>query len=154
MFSSSTKREIRHFQVVVVKGRQSNVQKSVIHPQGCCFANLNLLVFFSHSLWRRHRRCLSSLMYEVAVAKPNRRAFCMRMHQYGLLKCHSRATEAFSANRLRLLPAFAACFLELLDVCWELRPTNVFFTVSRNFYGESEFIVVSLSPLRGQSFPS
>ena len=50
----------------------------------------------------------------------------MRMRQYGLLKCYRRATGAFSANCLRLLPAFAACFLELNDVYWELRSTNVF----------------------------
>ena len=75
----------------------------------------------------------------------------MRMRQYGLLKCYRRATGAFSANCLRLLPAFAACFLELNDVYWKLR---TFSKISRYFYDESECIVVSLSPLRGQSFPS
>ena len=35
-----------------------------------------------------------------------------------------------------------------------LRSTNVFFKVSRHFYVESEFIVASLSPWRGQSFLS
>ena len=54
-------------------------------------------------------------------------------------------------NCLRSLRAFAGCFLELNDVYWELRSTNVFFKVSRY---ESEFIVASLSPLRGQSFLS
>ena len=41
---SSTKREIRRFHVVVVQRRQGNVQKSVMHVQSCCFANLNVLV--------------------------------------------------------------------------------------------------------------
>ena len=41
---------------------------------------------------------------------------------------------------LRSLPAFAGCFLELNDVCWELRSTNVFFKVSRYFSDESEFM--------------
>ena len=50
------------------------------------------------------------------------------------------------------LPAFAGCFLELNDVHWVLRSTNVFFKVSRHFYDESAFIVASLSPSRGQSF--
>ena len=36
MFPSSTKREIRHFHVVVVKRRQRSVQKS------CCFANIRV----------------------------------------------------------------------------------------------------------------
>ena len=44
-FTSSTKREIRHFHVVVVQRRQRNVQKSVMHVQSCCFTNLNLLLF-------------------------------------------------------------------------------------------------------------
>ena len=45
VFPSSTKREIRHFHVVVVQRRQRNVQKSVMHVQSCYFANLNLLLF-------------------------------------------------------------------------------------------------------------
>ena len=46
VFPSSTKREIRHFHVVVVVQRRlRNVQKSVMHVQSCCFANLNLLHF-------------------------------------------------------------------------------------------------------------
>ena len=44
-------------------------------------------------------------------------------------------------NCLRSLRAFAGCFLELNDVYWELRSTNVFFKVSRYFSDESEFIV-------------
>ena len=64
------------------------------------------------------------------------------------------ATEAFSVNCLRSVPAFAGCFLELNDVYWVLRSTDMFFKVSRYFYDESEFIVASLSPLRGQSFLS
>ena len=37
--------KISSFQVVVMQGRQRNVQKSVMHVQSCCFANLNLLLF-------------------------------------------------------------------------------------------------------------
>ena len=54
-FTSSTKREIRHFHVVVVQRRQRNVQKSLIHVQTCCFANLNLLLFCRSRCRRRHR---------------------------------------------------------------------------------------------------
>ena len=67
MFPSSTKR--KPFHAVVRQRRQRNVQKSVMHVQSCCFANLNLLVF-CHSLCRRRRRrrrrprCLSSLMWK------------------------------------------------------------------------------------------
>ena len=35
MFTSSTKREIRHFYVAVVQWRRRNVQKSVMHVQSC-----------------------------------------------------------------------------------------------------------------------
>ena len=61
VFPSSTKREIRHFHVVVVQRRQRNVQKSVMHVQSCCFVNLNLLLF-SRPRCRRPRGCLSSLL--------------------------------------------------------------------------------------------
>ena len=58
----------------------------------------------------------------------------------------------FFVNCLRSLPAFAGCFLELNDVYWVLSSTNVFFKVLTHFYDESEYIVASLSPMRGQSF--
>ena len=45
VFPSSTKREIRHFHVVVVQRRLRNVQKSVMHVQSCCFANLTYCLF-------------------------------------------------------------------------------------------------------------
>ena len=38
-FPSSKKLKIWSFHVVVVQGRQRNVQKSVMHAQSCCFAN-------------------------------------------------------------------------------------------------------------------
>ena len=48
VFTSWTKREIRHFHVVVVQSRQRNVQKSgVIHLQSCCFSNLKTYCFFA-----------------------------------------------------------------------------------------------------------
>ena len=58
VFTSSTKREIRQFHVVVVQRRQGKVQKSVMHVQSCYFAHLNL--FFYCSCCRRRRRSLSS----------------------------------------------------------------------------------------------
>ena len=60
VFPSSTKREIRHYHVVVVQRRQRNVQKSVMHMQSCCFDNLTLLGF-CRSRCRCRRRRLSSL---------------------------------------------------------------------------------------------
>ena len=51
VFTSSTKREIRHFYVVVVQRLQRNVQKSVMHVQSCCFAKLlKPIVFLTFSL--------------------------------------------------------------------------------------------------------
>ena len=66
VFTISAKREIRHFHVVVVQWRQRNVQKSVMHVQSCCFANLNLLLF-CRSRWRRRRRCLSSPVANLTI---------------------------------------------------------------------------------------
>ena len=45
MFTSSIKREIRKFHVLVVQRQERNVQKIVMHVQSCCFADLNLLLF-------------------------------------------------------------------------------------------------------------
>ena len=67
----------------------------------------------------------------------------MRMRRYGLLKCHRGI--------------FCDLFTFGTSICklfWVLPSTNMFFKVSRYFYEESEFIVASLSPLRGQSFLS
>ena len=61
VFTSSRKREIKKFHVVVVQRRQRNVQKSVMHVQSCCFAYLNLLLV-CRSRCHRHRRCLSCLV--------------------------------------------------------------------------------------------
>ena len=60
VFPPSTKREIRHFHVVVVQRRQKNLQKSVMHVQSC-FANI-ILLLVCRSRCRRRRRCLSSLI--------------------------------------------------------------------------------------------
>ena len=72
--TSSTKREISQFLVVVVQWPQRNVQKSVMHVQSCCCANLNLLLF-CRSRWRRRRRCLSSLMFD--CYPPRHPFFCL-----------------------------------------------------------------------------
>ena len=45
VFPSSTKREMTHFHLVVVQRRLRNKQKSVIHVQSCCSANLSPLLF-------------------------------------------------------------------------------------------------------------
>ena len=67
VFPSTTKREFRHFHVVVVKRRQRNAHKK--HVQSCCFANLNPLSFY-RSRCRRHRRCLSSLIKDLGSRLP------------------------------------------------------------------------------------
>ena len=55
VFTSSAKREKKAFLDVGVQGWLRNVQKSVMHVQSCCFANLNLLIFC-------RLRCLNSLI--------------------------------------------------------------------------------------------
>ena len=46
LFTSSLKREVTHFHVVVVQWWQRNVQKSVLHVQCCFFCLLNLLMLW------------------------------------------------------------------------------------------------------------
>ena len=87
VFTSSTKREIRHFHVVVVQWRQRNVQKSVMHEQSCCLANLNPL-FFCRSPWRRRRRCLSLFSYREALGTRLRK--CVNLSNLVLCKYPTR----------------------------------------------------------------
>ena len=55
MFTYSIKqaREISNFHVAVVQRRQRNVEKSVMHVQSCCFANIYLLLFCCSRCWRQ-----------------------------------------------------------------------------------------------------
>ena len=62
VFTFSTKREFRHFHIVIMQQGQINVQKSMMHEQSCCFANLKTL-FFSRSCCRCHCHRLSSLLF-------------------------------------------------------------------------------------------
>ena len=52
---------IRKFHVAVVQWQLRNVQRSVMHIQSYCFANLNLLLF-CHSHCGRHHLCLTLLL--------------------------------------------------------------------------------------------
>ena len=63
VFTYSVKQvhEIRKFHVAIVQRWLKNVQKSVMHVQSCCFANINLLLFCC-SRCRRRCCCLSSLL--------------------------------------------------------------------------------------------
>ena len=80
--TSSIKREIKQFHVVVVQRRQRNGQKSVMHVQSCCFAYLNyfFFFFFGHSRCRYHRRCTSSLLLLLPTSPPSEDARLTRRH--------------------------------------------------------------------------
>ena len=62
VFTSSTKREVRHFHILVMQRWQRNAQKSMIHMQSSCFANLNLSLF-CHRCCCCRRLCLSSIIF-------------------------------------------------------------------------------------------
>ena len=55
LFPSSTKREIRHFHVVVVQRRLRNAQKSVMYVHSCCFA-YSMYCFFAVLVVRWRQR--------------------------------------------------------------------------------------------------
>ena len=63
MFTSSIKRENRHFPVVVVQWRERNVHKSVMHVQSCCSAVSTYWFFLKLSL--------SSLLWHLKVSIVN-----------------------------------------------------------------------------------
>ena len=88
MIPSSTKREIKHFHVVVVQWRLKNVLKSVMHVQSCCFVNLNLLLC-CRSCCLRRRCCLSSLMTNKCTKMRDARAKSLSLF----------ATTIFSATQ-------------------------------------------------------
>ena len=69
-YSIKRAREIRKFQVSDLQRRLRNVQKSVMHLQSCCFANINRLFFCcSRCRCRRRRFCWSSpLLWSKNVA--------------------------------------------------------------------------------------
>ena len=59
LFTSSIKRDIRHFQVVVLRAvPTTGVQKIVLHVQSCCFATYS---FFGCSRDRRRHRFLRTV---------------------------------------------------------------------------------------------
>ena len=60
VFMSSTKCENRKLQIVFEQWQQKNVQKSMMHVQSCCFANLNLMPFCCCCC--RHHCVISSLI--------------------------------------------------------------------------------------------
>ena len=62
-FTSLTKREIRHFHVVVMRWRQRNVQKRVMHVQSCFFA-LSSYCLFTFLLSRR-RQILNLILFTI-----------------------------------------------------------------------------------------
>ena len=88
-FTSSSKRIIMHFLVVVVPWRQRTVQKSAMHVQICCFANLNQFLFLPFSFF--------------VVAHTRNWRFdnlCRGHHRYRLntTQHHSFASRVFTAE--------------------------------------------------------
>ena len=73
VFPSTTKHEIRHFQVVVMQQQLWNAQKSMMHVQSC-FVELNLV--FCRSCCRR--RCLSSLLTALIQMFPTSSRLCSK----------------------------------------------------------------------------
>ena len=58
----------RHSHVVVMQRQLRNVQKSIIHVQSCCFANLNPLLS-CRTLCCRCHHCLSTLLAPISKAR-------------------------------------------------------------------------------------
>ena len=108
VYTSSTKRSIRHFHVVVVQWQQRNVQKSVMHVQSCCFADLNLLLSFM----------LSSLTSPSSLLKHPDRVSCER-------------SVRRLPIQLQLQPEFfRTSQAGSLTVAWTVEHINLFFPFS------------------------
>ena len=68
MFPSLKNVKKRHSHVVVMQRQLTNVQKSIMHVQSCCFANLNPLLS-CRTLCRRRDHCLSTLLAPISKAR-------------------------------------------------------------------------------------
>ena len=68
MFPSLKNVKKRHSHVVVMQRQLTNVQKSIMHVQSCCFANLNPLLSCRTLCHRRHH-CLSTLLAPISKAR-------------------------------------------------------------------------------------
>ena len=68
MFPSLKNVKKRHSHVVVMQRQLTNVQKSIMHVQSCCFANLNPLLS-CRTLCRRRHHCLSTLLAPISKAR-------------------------------------------------------------------------------------
>ena len=77
--TSSIKREIKQFHVVVVQRLQRNGQKSVVHVQSCFFLYLNYC-FFCRSRCRYRRPCTRSLLLLLPKSPPSENARQTRWH--------------------------------------------------------------------------
>ena len=120
VFTSSIKREIRHFHVVVMQWRQRNVQKSVMHVQSCCLASRSLLLF-CRSRWRRRRRCLRCM--QLNYCQPIN---CIHMicRSYGCF-FHCRRLFIFYQYPIDLLTFLGVIFSAICPNCLTL-PQSVF----------------------------
>ena len=158
----STTREIRHFHVVVVQWRQGYVQKSVLHVQSCCFANLNLLLC-CRSRWcrRRRGRCLSlpidnfaggvTLIWKVLIDYHfNRLPFSLREYIYIIICSDQSDQKCLFPDSLTFLPK-CLNFCTQIKVSW-LFPAleefhfslNISWSMTTNFHHLSKYFNVDL----------
>ena len=104
VFPSSTKREIRHFHLVIAQRRQSNVQKKVMHVQSCCFANLNVLLFCRSHRSGRHRflsyPMITGVFFAWACATAEQ-AMCMEAH-YRVCLHQNGASQSYHSDYFAL----------------------------------------------------
>ena len=105
VFKSSTRRrEIRYFQVVVVQRRQRNVRTSVMHMQNCCFAHLNVFWSFPFSLPSPSSGALLKLPKEsghrnrIVWKSLSRRAITNRDKNMRFQKCLDLCGHSLSAH--------------------------------------------------------
>ena len=108
LFTSSIKREIGHFLVVVLQWRQRNVQKTVMHVQSCCFANPNLLFFWTSRCRRRHR-ILRSLISK------RMKEFLTQRHQYKFDNVYKKCQSCVLKFRLHSLLGISTDFFNSND---------------------------------------
>ena len=120
MFPSSTKREFRHFHVVVVQRRQRNVQKKAWCTCKVVFAHLNLFCFLAVLVAvavapYRERRWKSKFAFSQSLSRLFLLTYFVKCTR-ALPNLHSKVTYSSSESGIK----FLRCLLTRNEAFWRL----------------------------------
>ena len=101
MFTSSTKREVRHLHVVVVQWRQRNVQKSVMQVRSCLYSAELFFAVLDAFTWSLLKALFT--LYQLAFAQARKLfrigfPFIHKVDDFGAISVTERSYAASISN--------------------------------------------------------